>query len=470
MRVMPLRWTIGTVAAAVAALAASTATARSVPLPRFAIDTGAVTDLAVGETVALSVRDMNGKPAAGAATWSVEPPDIARRSEGGVLEALAPGRVRLSVRISGEADPTPLDLWVHASLPGGRLPSLEGASAPARWSVDSTSIGGRPWLVFHAEIDRHVLFFRAGPLESGSLPATLPLDGARYAPVADAATGRWPPASGTVRLDSYRRGVLSGAIDLDAGAGRRLRLGFRTGVHLGAYLAHVAVDSKVLLPSDEGGGLRGVLLLPRGEAPKSGLVLLPDALGLDAGVLRCASEWATEGHAVVAVDPYGGRVSTRLEVTSDGAEPRVDEAALDRALARAVSLAGGAGADGLPTRPVGVLGWGPGADRALRLARASPRVAAAVLFFGGRAEDLAALPALDKPVFAVLGRHGPGPGARAVDALAAGLWSAPDRHEVRIVDGRADGLTSPYWSFGSGTAAGQVLIGRARAFVSRVLP
>ncbi len=115
--------------------------AESTPSFELEVSSGGVTHLAVGEKLQFrvylpEVRRDPAKPVsplASAMTWRVEPVDLASVNSDGLLTALRPGQVRVTVEAAnvpkgdlGPGMPGVRSLTIAKELPDGRLPRLDG--------------------------------------------------------------------------------------------------------------------------------------------------------------------------------------------------------------------------------------------------------------------------------------------------------------------------------------------------------
>ena len=115
--------------------------AESTPSFELEVSSGGITHLAVGEKLQLRVylpqvrRDPSQpvSPLPSAMTWRVDPVDFASVNSEGLLTALRPGQVRVTVEAAnvpkgelGPGMPGARSLTILRDLPGGRLPRLDG--------------------------------------------------------------------------------------------------------------------------------------------------------------------------------------------------------------------------------------------------------------------------------------------------------------------------------------------------------
>jgi hypothetical protein len=154
------------------ALALASGAVEASPSFDLEISTGAVERLAVGETLALRVyrplvhrgRKPPFQPLTVGVRWGVEAESLATISPKGVLTAKAPGTVTIEVDADAQAGesippgtPGRAYLEIVASLEGGRLPRIEGAtlesfrfdtvhSPPGTLTLHLGSLGWYAWL------------------------------------------------------------------------------------------------------------------------------------------------------------------------------------------------------------------------------------------------------------------------------------------------------------------------------------
>lgn len=123
----------------------------------------------------------------------------------------------------------------------------------------------------------------------------------------------------------------------------------------------------------------GYLIAPSGGGQHPAVVVLQEWWGLNDNIKALADRFAAEGFVALAPDLYGGRA------TSEPDEARKLAMSLD--MERAVKDMVGAVnyLSGLPnTAKIGVVGFCMGGSLALLLASKTPRIGAAVSFYGSR--------------------------------------------------------------------------------------
>jgi carboxymethylenebutenolidase len=161
----------------------------------------------------------------------------------------------------------------------------------------------------------------------------------------------------------------------------------------------LAITARPVDVTVDGMRLRGRFARPVATTPTAALVLVHGLMGADEAFLGEANRMAEKGAAALALDCYGGALPV-----DRGAASRLARALETTATLKCLAAAGDwtraeAGmADG---RPVGVVGFGLGADWALAAAAGPHPPAAVGLFYGGIAGPAAAR--LDRIAAPVIG-------------------------------------------------------------------
>jgi carboxymethylenebutenolidase len=186
------------------------------------------------------------------------------------------------------------------------------------------------------------------------------------------------------------------------------------------------VDIHVPLP--DGKSLRAALVLPPGDGPHPGLVVLHEAFGLNRDIRRIAQRLAAEGYAALAPDLYshGVKAVCLTRVMLDTLAGRAPLADLEATRAHLAQIPG---VD--PTR-IGVIGFCQGGGFALALA-SQGKVRAASVNYGAvprRERDLANV----CPVVGSFGRTD-SMFAKQGERLERYLSDLGVPHDVKIYDG-----------------------------------
>jgi carboxymethylenebutenolidase len=126
----------------------------------------------------------------------------------------------------------------------------------------------------------------------------------------------------------------------------------------------------------------GYLVIPN-TPPRLGIVLIPDAYGLDNFTLGEADRLSKQGYIVLAMDTYNGQTTTDHEKMLRTAE-FVNQDAIKKTIVSAIRFFHESPRYRAPH--VAVIGWGTGADAVLSVAEEEPKAKApkmetAVLFY-----------------------------------------------------------------------------------------
>ena len=202
-------------------------------------------------------------------------------------------------------------------------------------------------------------------------------------------------------------------------------------------LAFAAGDAKA--PSPKGKSVS--LTLPSGSTasayvarpkgtPHGGLLVLHEWWGLDDWVKTEADRYAAQGYLVLAVDLFGGTVTT------DADQAQKLMSALDEKAATELEVAGVDWlAQSLPGKKIATLGWSMGGGQSLNASLASGRkVAGTVIFYGLPVTDVNLLRKLQGPVLGIWAKRDGWITPEKVAAFDLALKDAGIKHEFRSYD------------------------------------
>ncbi|MBL9089307.1 MAG: hypothetical protein JNM10_19360 [Planctomycetia bacterium] len=221
--------------------------AESTPTFDLHVSTAGVTHLAVGQGLQLQVylpkvrrgASNPATPLASPVVWHAEPVDLASVSEKGVLTALRPGRVRITVEArdvpAGELPPGmpgSAQLTIVEDLAGGRLPRLEGVAAFEGFRVewDRSGYDGNRGLWAALETFGWSVGITTKAPPKGPLPWTLDAvaersqfndDRGYHDLLSEDDAKRWRANLRSARLTitSWKDGVASGRFEFETGRG-----------------------------------------------------------------------------------------------------------------------------------------------------------------------------------------------------------------------------------------------------------
>ncbi len=168
---------------------------------------------------------------------------------------------------------------------------------------------------------------------------------------------------------------------------------------------------------------------PKG-APHGGLLMIHEWWGLNDAVKAEADRYAGQGYLVLAVDLFGGTVTTDadeaqklMSTLDEKAATEIEVAAIDW-LARA-----------LPGKKIATLGWCMGGGQSLNASLASGgKVGASVVYYGLPVTDVNLLRKLQGPVLGIWARRDGWITPEKVAAFDIALKDAGIRHEFRSYD------------------------------------
>ena len=193
---------------------------------------------------------------------------------------------------------------------------------------------------------------------------------------------------------------------------------------------HLAPKGKaVALTLPSGKTSTAYVARPKG-APRGGLLLVHEWWGLNDWVKSEADRYATQGYLALAVDIFGGTVTT------DADEAQKLMSALDEKAATEIEVAGvdwlGRGA---PGKKIATLGWSMGGGQALNASLASgAKVGGTVIYYGLPVTDVNLLKKLQGPVLGIWAKRDGWITPEKVAAFDLALKDAVIKHEFRSYD------------------------------------
>ena len=186
---------------------------------------------------------------------------------------------------------------------------------------------------------------------------------------------------------------------------------------------------KVELTLPDGKTSTAYVARPKG-APRGGLLMVHEWWGLDDAVKAEADRYAGQGYLVLAVDLFGGTVST------DAEEAQKLMAAMDEKAATEIEVAGIDWlARALPGKKIATLGWCMGGGQSLNASLASGgKVGATVMYYGLPVTDVNLLRKLQGPVLGIWAKRDGWITPEKVAAFDLALQDAGIKHEFRSYD------------------------------------
>lgn len=179
-------------------------------------------------------------------------------------------------------------------------------------------------------------------------------------------------------------------------------------------------------------GTKGYLSLPKGaKAPMPAVIVIHEWWGLNDNVMHWADRIAAEGYAAVAVDLYSGTVAKDAD-TAMAAMRKVDEAAAVKTMLAAVDFAKKDAR--IQATKTASIGWCFGGGMSLKLALASPDLAACVMYYGHPVDDPKQLEMLKAPLLGVFGTQDKSIPPDVVKKFDEALTTAKRDHKIISYD------------------------------------
>ena len=182
----------------------------------------------------------------------------------------------------------------------------------------------------------------------------------------------------------------------------------------------------------------GYLAKPAKDGEYPGIVMIHEWWGLNEHIKNMASELASEGYVVLAVDLYEGKVATTPEEARQLVSSLDQEKAL-RNLRSAVSY--------LRThenvRIVASLGWCFGGGQSLQLALSGEVLDATVIYYGDLVTNESQLSMISWPVLGIFGDQDAVIPVSQVEAFKASLDNLGIENEIYIYPGVGHAFANP---------------------------
>lgn len=171
----------------------------------------------------------------------------------------------------------------------------------------------------------------------------------------------------------------------------------------------------------------GYLAQPHGDGRFPAVIVLQEWWGLNDHIKQLAERFAAEGFVALAPDLYHGRSTTEPDAARKLAMG-LDMQHVVKDMVGAVNYLCGRS----DTTQIGVVGFCMGGSLALLLAARTPRVAAAVSFYGGRPLDEADARQLACPILAFYGGRDQGIPPERIEQDRAMLTRHEVDHEIVV--------------------------------------
>lgn len=178
------------------------------------------------------------------------------------------------------------------------------------------------------------------------------------------------------------------------------------------------------LTTSKGRAFQAYEVRPRGGVSVLSILLIHEWWGLNDNIKSIADQFALLGYRALAVDLYGGKVSSNAEEASKFmSEVRPDET-LEKLMSSLDYLA-------IDSEKIGVIGWCFGGGWALKASLASPQlVSATIVYYGELVTDPDELKKLRAPVLGIFANEDKWIDPKWVEGFRGALEQAGVRHEI----------------------------------------
>jgi carboxymethylenebutenolidase len=168
---------------------------------------------------------------------------------------------------------------------------------------------------------------------------------------------------------------------------------------------------------------------PKG-APHGGVLVVHEWWGLNDWVKSDADRFASQGYLALAVDLFGGEVTTSAEQAQKLMSDLDEKAATEVEIAGIDWLA-----QALPGKKIATIGWCMGGGQSLNASLANPgKVSATVIYYGLPVTDVNLLKKLQGPILGIWAKRDGWITSEKVAAFDLALKDAGIKHEFRSYD------------------------------------
>lgn len=180
------------------------------------------------------------------------------------------------------------------------------------------------------------------------------------------------------------------------------------------------------------GSTRGYLSLPKTrQKTRSAVILFHEYWGLNPNIKHWADRLAREGHAALAIDLYGGKMtknSREAMTLMRGVQNNIAARTIADAL-RFVQRD-----ERVEAQHVGSIGWSFGGTWSLNAAMHHPEIDACVVYYGKTTSDLEKLSGVGGAVLGIFGKNDPSIPQQQVDSFRSALKKAKIRHQIHTFE------------------------------------
>jgi|SRR5579875_648108 len=201
-----------------------------------------------------------------------------------------------------------------------------------------------------------------------------------------------------------------------------------------------ATPRQVSYMTDAGQTVHGLLYEPAWGGRHPGIVVIHEWWGLTPWVQQQAQDLAQEGYVVLAVDLYGGRVTTNPQVARRWDMGLNQQQAIANVVAAADYLAAQKNVD---ARRIGAAGWCMGGGFAAQLAIHDPDLRAVAINYGELPQNPSQLKNIHAAVLGIFGGRDPVVPPEEVKAFERTMKSLGKPIEIRIYPDAGHAFENP---------------------------
>jgi carboxymethylenebutenolidase len=227
-----------------------------------------------------------------------------------------------------------------------------------------------------------------------------------------------------------------------------------------------AGPQRVSYTTSTGQTVHGLLYEPAGHGKHPAIVVIHEWWGLDTWIEQQAQQLAHEGYVALAVDLYGGKVTTNPQVARQLDMALKPEEATANVVGAAHYLAAQKNVD---AHRIGAVGWCMGGGYAALLAVHDPTLKAVAINYGELPQSRAELAKIQAPVLGIFGGADPVVTPAEVAAFEQTMRSLGKSITVKTYPGAGHAFENPNNRMGYRPADAADAQARMRAFFAREL-
>lgn len=227
-----------------------------------------------------------------------------------------------------------------------------------------------------------------------------------------------------------------------------------------------AGPQKISYVTSTGQTVHGLIYEPAGHGKHPAIVVIHEWWGLDPWIEQQAQQLAHEGYVALAVDLYGGKVTTNPRVARQLDMALKPEEATANVVGAAHYLAAQKNVD---ARRIGAVGWCMGGGYAAQLAVHDAALKAVAINYGELPQNRAELAKIHAPVLGIFGGADPVVTPQEVAQFEQTMHSLGKPIEIKTYPGAGHAFENPNNRMGYRAADAADAQARMRAFFAREL-